>query len=328
MQADPTVDLVVTTGYWLSGNRRRIHIPDITRHQNDSLNGMIERCWLASCGGLYRASSVSQHYFDGLPDLCEWTYLAFRLAVDRPKVRFLDLPTYNMYDTPGSLSKTEAFLEATLRVLRAMRSQRLPAAGRAQLERKYRAALHDAAEHYRKAKQLGKAWRFHLQSMKPPYALRYGAYTRKLLWTRKTSADERSLRDARCRRKVRMISVVICTRDQSLQARAVSCSHGANCGDAGFAWQLVVVDNASEDDTNAVIERFAGALPLVYAFEAKPGLSHARNRGIAAARYPVIAFTDDDCLVGADWLRAIVAEFADPARAFGPGRESRARRRK
>ncbi len=189
MRADPAVDLVVTTGYWVSGNRRQIHIPDITRHQNDSLNGMIERCWLTSCGGLYRASAISQRHFEGLPDLCEWTYFAFRLSLERLNVRFLDLPTYNVYDTPGSLSKTEGFLEATLCVLQAMRSQPLRAAERASLERKYRAALHGAAEHYRQANQLAKAWRFHLRSVKPPYMLRYGAYTRKLLWTRKTAGD-------------------------------------------------------------------------------------------------------------------------------------------
>ena len=188
MQAEPAVDVVVTTGYWVSGNRRWIHIPDITRHQDDALNGIIERCWLTSCGGLFRASAIPQNYFEGLPDLCEWTCLAFRLASDRPNIRFLDLPTYNVHDTPGSLSKSDAFLEATLRVLAAMRAHSLPPAERARLEGKYRAALHDAAEHYRRAKELRKAWRYHLQSMKPPYTLRYSAYTRKLLWKGKTSA--------------------------------------------------------------------------------------------------------------------------------------------
>ena len=66
MRAEPAVDVVVTTGYWLSGGQRRIHIPDITRHQDDSLNGIIERCWLTSCGGLFRASAISRDHFDGL----------------------------------------------------------------------------------------------------------------------------------------------------------------------------------------------------------------------------------------------------------------------
>ena len=187
LRAESDVDVVVTTGYWRSGDRRQMHISDITRHQGDPLNGIIERCWLASCGGLFRASSISARYFDDLPDLCEWTCLAFRLAVNHPNIRFLDTPTYNVYDTPGSASKGDDFLEATLRVLDAMRAMALPTAERANLERKYRSTLHDAAEHYRQEKDLLKAWRYHLQSIRPPHMLRYSAYTRKLLWKRRTS---------------------------------------------------------------------------------------------------------------------------------------------
>jgi glycosyltransferase involved in cell wall biosynthesis len=184
MHVEPWVDLVVTTGYWFSGNRRQIHIPNIARHQDDAVNGIIERCWLSACGGLYRASTISQNYFEHLPDFCEWTCLAFRLALDRRNIRFLDLPTYNVYDSPGSQSQSDEYLEAALGVLAAMRAHPLPPEARDRLEQKYRAALHRAAEHYRQAKQWGKAWRFHLKSLKPPYTLRYAAYTRKLLWKR------------------------------------------------------------------------------------------------------------------------------------------------
>src|SRR5687768_9512109 len=107
-----------------------------------------------------------------------------------------------------------------------------------------------------------------------------------------------------------MISVVICTRDRASKLERCLAHMRANCSAPGFEWQLVVVDNASEDGTSAVISRFAGSLPLVSVFETRRGLSHARNRGIDAARYPIVAFTDDDCLVGAGWLRAILGEFA------------------
>jgi hypothetical protein len=182
MHAEPSIDVVVTTGYWFSGERRAIHVPNIIGNQDDPVNGVIERCWLSACGGLYRASTIAPTYFDDLPDLCEWTYLAFRLAWDRRNIRFLDLATYNVYDTRGSQSKSDQFLDATLDVLAAMRAHRLPRATRHRLEQKYRAALHHAAEHYRRADQYGKAWRLHLRSLKPPHTLRYAAYTRKLLW--------------------------------------------------------------------------------------------------------------------------------------------------
>ena len=189
MRSDPAVDVVVTTGYWFSGNERLIHIPDIARHQDDLLGGIVERCWLSSCGGLYRASSISREYFDELPDLCEWTWLAFMLAMDGRKIRFVDVPTYNAYDTPRSQSKSGEFLEAVIGVLAAMRAHSLPPETQAQLEQKYRAALHDAAEHSRQARQLGKAWRLHLQSMMVPSTLRYAAYTRKLLWNGRAPSD-------------------------------------------------------------------------------------------------------------------------------------------
>ena len=107
-----------------------------------------------------------------------------------------------------------------------------------------------------------------------------------------------------------MISVIICTRDRASKLERCLAHLRENCSAPGFEWQLVVVDNASEDATSAVISRFAGSLPLDSVIETRRGLSHARNRGIAAARYPIIAFTDDDCLVGAGWLGAILGEFA------------------
>lgn len=107
-----------------------------------------------------------------------------------------------------------------------------------------------------------------------------------------------------------MITVVICTRNRA--GRLARClEHLCDaCGRPGVAWQLVVVDNASTDDTRSIIERYASRLPLTYAFESRPGLAHARNRGIAVAEHGIVAFTDDDCLVGANWLAAIMKEFA------------------
>jgi glycosyltransferase involved in cell wall biosynthesis len=47
---------------------------------------------------------------------------------------------------------------------------------------------------------------------------------------------------------------------------------------AGLAWELVIVDNGSRDETPAVVQGFAGKLPIRRTFEPKPGLSNARNR--------------------------------------------------
>jgi glycosyltransferase involved in cell wall biosynthesis len=106
-----------------------------------------------------------------------------------------------------------------------------------------------------------------------------------------------------------MITIVICTRDRA-DALARCLAHmSEGLRGAPPAWQLVVVDNASRDGTPAVIDDFARRLPITRAFEARPGLSHARNRGIAEASHSIVAFTDDDCLVDGTWARSIVGEF-------------------
>ena len=48
---------------------------------------------------------------------------------------------------------------------------------------------------------------------------------------------------------------------------------------------------------------------LRYVFEAQQGLSFARNAGIAHARAPLVAFTDDDIRVAPDWLSSIQKAF-------------------
>lgn len=67
-------------------------------------------------------------------------------------------------------------------------------------------------------------------------------------------------------------------------------------------WELLVVDNGSTDNTHEVIAEFKEKLPIVLATEERMGLSHARNTVLRHARGDHIIWTDDDVLVGSDWL--------------------------
>lgn len=77
----------------------------------------------------------------------------------------------------------------------------------------------------------------------------------------------------------------------------------------GIEWELLIVDNNSSDATAQVIAEFRDRLPLRSVFEAVPGTSHARNRAVREAAGEYIVWTDDDVLVGEDWLAAYVAAF-------------------
>ena len=82
----------------------------------------------------------------------------------------------------------------------------------------------------------------------------------------------------------------------------------------GLAWEIVVIDNASTDDTAATAARYwpaSAQAPLRVVSERQAGLSHARIRGIQEARYDIISFIDDDNWVSTDWVQRVNAIFAD-----------------
>ena len=80
--------------------------------------------------------------------------------------------------------------------------------------------------------------------------------------------------------------------------------------------QVILVDNGSSDDSRAVIARYPEVTALA---EATPGAYAARNTGIRHARAPIIAFTDADCVVERDWLRAVCDGMRDPSVAVEVG---------
>jgi GT2 family glycosyltransferase len=99
---------------------------------------------------------------------------------------------------------------------------------------------------------------------------------------------------------------VVCIRDRAEQLKC--------CLQALMAldypdYEIIVVDNASRSDNTS---RLIARLPVRYVREERPGVDWARNRGIAEARYDIIAFTDDNTRPDRRWLRAIAHAFAEP----------------
>lgn len=80
---------------------------------------------------------------------------------------------------------------------------------------------------------------------------------------------------------------------------------------SGITYEIIVVDNNSSDCTKQVVDSFInrGHHNLRYLFEARQGLSHGRNAGIANAEGSIIVFIDDDVRAQSDWLRNIKRAF-------------------
>ena len=75
----------------------------------------------------------------------------------------------------------------------------------------------------------------------------------------------------------------------------------------GIEWEVLVADNGSTDDTQAVLERWSDRLPLRHAIEPTPGKNRAVNRILGMARGALLLFTDDDVVVAPGWLAAHAA---------------------
>ena len=69
------------------------------------------------------------------------------------------------------------------------------------------------------------------------------------------------------------------------------------------AYEVILVDDGSTDDTAAIGARFP---QIRYLHQANHGLSHARNTGATAAKGEVFAYTDSDCMADKDWLYYLI----------------------
>lgn len=111
------------------------------------------------------------------------------------------------------------------------------------------------------------------------------------------------------------LSVIVCTRNRAhaiigcLDSLVVAIK-AAGPVDA----EIVVIDNASEDNTNQVVRDWAKTSPVPVNLQLEPrrGLAVARNCGLRTAAGDAIAFTDDDCRWSEtfvkEWLVHIAAE--------------------
>lgn len=99
------------------------------------------------------------------------------------------------------------------------------------------------------------------------------------------------------------VTVVIATRNRrTLLSEAIATVQEQTFGD----WELIVVDDASTDDTAAFLATLDGPRVHTVRHDVRRERSIARNAGLAAARGEFIMFLDDDDLLRADALETLV----------------------
>lgn len=117
------------------------------------------------------------------------------------------------------------------------------------------------------------------------------------------------------------ISLVICTYNRSGYLPGSLESINLQSIDKD-QFEVVVINNASTDDTAIVVRSYMARNPQInisYYFEHNKGLSFARNRGIAEAKSPLIAYVDDDVILTPDYLKELVSFFDQNPKVDGAG---------
>ena len=119
-----------------------------------------------------------------------------------------------------------------------------------------------------------------------------------------------------------LVSILIPTfnRNDLLVEAVRSClaQEGVDPGD----FEVIVIDNSPEARAREVIADQFAQPQVRYVHEPRPGVSHARNTGVAEAKGEFVAFLDDDEKAPPHWLSALLAHTRQGALAVvGPVNE-------
>lgn len=68
-------------------------------------------------------------------------------------------------------------------------------------------------------------------------------------------------------------------------------------------WELIIVDDGSEDKTNELVDNFLIDTRIKYIWQENRGVSAARNKGVSISRGKYLTFLDSDDQVTVDWLQ-------------------------
>jgi len=102
------------------------------------------------------------------------------------------------------------------------------------------------------------------------------------------------------------ISILLCTRNRASHLRHTLDAMCRIAVPVGAKVELLVIDNASSDETSRVIEECKiPQLTVSYLREPRKGQANARNAGLREAKGEIIIFTDDDVRPSKKWIEGV-----------------------
>ncbi len=105
------------------------------------------------------------------------------------------------------------------------------------------------------------------------------------------------------------ISVVLCCHNSAERLPETLRHLSEQRVPAGLTWEILVIDNASTDNTPQLVQEFSTqhSQLSVRLITNQVGTGHARQRGMSEAAHDVILFVDDDNWLASDYV-SILAE--------------------
>jgi len=115
------------------------------------------------------------------------------------------------------------------------------------------------------------------------------------------------------------VTIAICTWNRASQLSETLDSVARLNIPADVTWEVLVINNNSNDNTEQVLDEHQQKLPLRRLFVAKQGKAYALNKALPTMQGDLILWSDDDVQFDADWLAAYVdaARFRPDVAFFG-----------
>ena len=104
------------------------------------------------------------------------------------------------------------------------------------------------------------------------------------------------------------VSIIICCYNSSSRIREVVEYLSKQIQIIDFLSEIIIVDNASSDHTSELVKELISQynfLEINLFLEKKPGLMHAREKGVNESKYEYLLYCDDDNFLSNNYVNSV-----------------------